>query len=158
MGRGKTFKVFLPRVVNPAGLIQQARSQIQEIKNTGTILLVEDEDRLQRSIQLILERAGYTMLPASHGYEALQILEENEGQLDFVLTDIGLPQMQGTELVERLKKERPNIGVLYMSGSGGKGVHPDETSELSDPFLQKPFRRDSLLRKLDRFSLCESGF
>jgi DNA-binding NarL/FixJ family response regulator len=60
---------------------------------------VEDEERLQRSIGQILERAGYIVLPASHGDGALRILEEHQGRIDLVLTDVGLPHMRGPELV-----------------------------------------------------------
>jgi two-component system cell cycle sensor histidine kinase/response regulator CckA len=97
----------------------------------------------------MLEKAGYIVLPASHGIEALRILEEHDGRIDLVLTDIGLPHIRGPELVERLKTRLPNIAVLYMSGFGEDGLRPDEASELSGRFVQKPFRKDTLLRKLE---------
>ena len=90
------------------------------------------------------------VLPAPHGTAALRILEEHDGRIDLVLTDIGLPHMRGPELVEHLKSRRPDIAVLYISGCGDDGLRPDEASELSGRFIQKPFRKDTLLRKLEQ--------
>jgi two-component system, cell cycle sensor histidine kinase and response regulator CckA len=150
LDRGTTFKIYLPRVDKPAEVIRRDKTSVRDTENVGTILLVEDEERLQRSIGQILERAGYIVLPAPHGAGALRILEEHDGRIDLVLTDIGLPHMRGPELVERLKSRCPNIAVLYMSGFGEDGLRPDEASELSGRFIQKPFRKDTLLRKLEQ--------
>jgi two-component system cell cycle sensor histidine kinase/response regulator CckA len=130
-------------------MIRRDQTPVQTTANVATILLVEDEERLQRSIRQLLEKAGYIVLPASHGPEALRILEEHDGRIDLVLTDIGLPHIRGPELVERLKVRLPNIAVLYMSGFGEDGLRPDEALELSGRFVQKPFRKDTLLRKLE---------
>ena len=150
LDRGTTFKIYLPRVDKPVEVIRRDKTPVRDTENVGTILLVEDEERLQRSIGQILERAGYIVLPAPHGTGALRILEEHDGRIDLVLTDIGLPHMRGPELVERLKSRRPNIAVLYMSGFGEDGLRPDEASELAGRFIQKPFRKDTLLRKLEQ--------
>ena len=149
LDQGTTFKIYLPRVDKPVEVIRRDKTPVRDTENVGTILLVEDEERLQRSIGQILERAGYIVLPAPHGAGALRILEEHDGRIDLVLTDIGLPHMRGPELVERLKSRRPNIAVLYMSGFGEDGLRPDEASELAGRFIQKPFRKDTLLRKLE---------
>ena len=149
LGQGTTFKIYLPRVNKPVEMIRRDKTPVQTTANVATILLVEDEERLQRSIRQMLEKAGYIVLPASHGIEALRILEEHDGRIDLVLTDIGLPHIRGPELVERLKTRLPNIAVLYMSGFGEDGLRPDEASELSGRFVQKPFRKDTLLRKLE---------
>ena len=150
LDRGTTFKIYLPRVDKPVEVIRRDNTPVRDTENVGTILLVEDEERLQRSIGQILERAGYIVLPAPHAVGALRILEEHDGRIDLVLTDIGLPHMRGPELVEHLKSRRPNIAVLYMSGFGEDGLRPDEASELAGKFIQKPFRKDTLLRKLEQ--------
>jgi two-component system cell cycle sensor histidine kinase/response regulator CckA len=111
--------------------------------------LVEDEERLQRSIKQLLERAGYVVLAASHGMEALRIVEEREGKIDLLLTDVGLPRLRGPDVAQRLADRRPEIKVLYMSGFGEDSLRPDEALRLAGRFLQKPFRKDSLLRKVE---------
>jgi two-component system, cell cycle sensor histidine kinase and response regulator CckA len=149
LNQGTTFKVYLPRVDRPVELIQPDKTPVRATAHAGTILLVEDEDSLQQSIRQLLTRAGYIVLAASRGVEALRILEDHGGQIDLVLTDIGLPHMRGPEMVERIRTRRPNIAVLYMSGFGEDGLRPDEAAQLSGRFIQKPFRRDILLRKLE---------
>jgi two-component system cell cycle sensor histidine kinase/response regulator CckA len=89
------------------------------------------------------------VLAASHGIEALQIVEEREGRIDVLLTDVGLPRLRGPDVAQRLTNRRPEIKVLYMSGFGEDGLRPDEASRLAGRFLQKPFRKDTLLRKLE---------
>jgi PAS domain S-box-containing protein len=150
LGRGTTFKIYLPHVDKPVEVIQRDKTPIRDTDNVGTILLVEDEKRLQRSIGQILERAGYIVLSASHGDGALRIFEEHQGRIDLVLTDVGLPHMRGRELVERLKSRHANIAVLYMSGFGEGGLRPEEASALSGRFIQKPFRKDTLLRQIEQ--------
>jgi PAS domain S-box-containing protein len=151
LDHGTTFKIYLPRVDKPVEVIRRDETPVPDTENAGTtILLVEDEERLQRSIGQILERAGYIVLPAPSGDGALRILEEHQGRIDLVLTDVGLPHMRGPELVERLKSLHANIKVLYMSGFGEDGLRPDEASALSGRFIQKPFRKDTLLRKLEQ--------
>jgi two-component system cell cycle sensor histidine kinase/response regulator CckA len=151
LDRGTTFKIYLPRIDKPVEVIPRDKASVRHTEDIGTtILLVEDEERLQRSIGQILERAGYIVLPAPHGDGALRIFEEHDGQIDLVLTDVGLPHMRGPELVERLKSRHANIAVLYMSGFGEDGLRPEEVSTLLGRFIQKPFRKDTLLRKLEQ--------
>jgi CheY-like chemotaxis protein len=150
LNQGTTFKIYLPRVDRPVERTRQENAPVRATANAGIILLVEDEERLQKAIRQMLVKAGYFVLTASHGAEALQILEEHDGRIDLVLTDIGLPHMRGPEMVERLKSRRPNIAVLYMSGFGEDGLRPDEAAQLAGRFIQKPFRKDTLLRRLEQ--------
>jgi two-component system cell cycle sensor histidine kinase/response regulator CckA len=116
----------------------------------AVILLVEDEERLRHSLRKLLEGVGYVVLAASHGNEALRIFEENHQHIDLVLTDVGLPFFRGPELVERLKTRQPQIKALFMSGFGKDSLRPHETARLAGCFVQKPFRKDVLLRKLEQ--------
>jgi two-component system cell cycle sensor histidine kinase/response regulator CckA len=97
----------------------------------------------------ILEKAGYVVLAASHGIEALRIVEEKEGRIDLLLTDVGLPRLRGPDVAQRLRDRLPKLKVLFMSGFGEDGLRTDEASRLAGRFLQKPFRKDTLLRKLE---------
>jgi two-component system cell cycle sensor histidine kinase/response regulator CckA len=146
IGKGTTFKVYLPRVGGASELIPIESKSTRSCTHTGTILLVEDEVRLHRSIRQILEKAGYTVLSAFHGMDAIRLLEGHEGQVQLVLTDIGLPHIRGPELISHVKQLRPNVEVLYMSGFGEDGLRPQEAAQIADRFIQKPFRKDALLR------------
>src|SRR5262245_61913184 len=84
-----------------------------------TILLVEDEDVLRGLIRELLELKGYKVLEAHQGMEALDLLETHEGRVDLVLTDVVMPQMSGSELVEELRLKHPDVKVIFMSGYTG---------------------------------------
>jgi len=150
MGKGTTFRVYLPRVDKATDISTPDEASLSQIsRGAATILLVEDDERLHRSIRQILEKAGYTVLPAFHGMDALRLLEAHQGNVHLILTDIGLPHIRGPELITRLKVQRPNIEVLYMSGFGEDGLRPEEVAQLANRFIQKPFRKDTLLRRVE---------
>jgi two-component system, cell cycle sensor histidine kinase and response regulator CckA len=103
-----------------------------------TILVVDDEVAVRRIARRILERAGHCVLEASDGIGALELLRTYGGKLDLVVCDVIMPRMTGTELVERLKTEQPQLQVLLISGKVADS--PLEDVEL----LRKPFTADAL--------------
>ena len=112
-----------------------------------SILLVEDEDMLRGLIRELLEIKGYAVLEASQGVEALERMRSADRPVDLVLTDVVMPHMSGSELVENLKQDFPDLKVVFMSGytgSNNAAVHKN----LGMPgvaFLQKPFRLNALI-------------
>jgi two-component system, cell cycle sensor histidine kinase and response regulator CckA len=108
----------------------------------NTILLVEDEDMLRGLIRELLEIKGYVVLEASQGVEALEIFKKSQEPIDLVLTDVVMPHMSGSELVERLRKEQPTLRVIFMSGyTGANNAAIHKSLEMPGvAFLQKPFR------------------
>jgi two-component system cell cycle sensor histidine kinase/response regulator CckA len=111
--------------------------------HSETILLAEDQPDLRRLIAKSLQQAGYRVFAAEDGLKALEISRGYGAQLDLLITDMKMPRMDGEQLVEALRLERPGIRVLYMSGLA--------TAAPSESFLQKPFiMRDleSLVRDL----------
>jgi|SRR6185436_2414996 len=100
-----------------------------------TILLVEDETAIRRLITIALEGAGYHVIEARSGTEALQLFGP---QIDLLLTDLRLPYLQGEQLIARLRQRRATLKVLAMSGFS-------VSAPLTVPFLQKPFARADLL-------------
>jgi PAS domain S-box-containing protein len=146
---GTTFKVYFPRVADAVETIKREKNAGRPANRAAVILLVEDEDRLRRSIKQLLERAGYVVLAAPNAVEAIHTLDENACRVDLVLTDVGLPHMRGPELVERLKDRQPQMKTIYMSGFGADSLRPNERVRPGDTFIQKPFRRDILLTQLE---------
>jgi PAS domain S-box-containing protein len=147
-GQGTTFRVYLPSVDVPAEEGSREQSPVLTTQGGKTILLIEDEERLRESIRTVLERAGYTVLAASDGVEAIQICRERSRPVDLVLTDVGLPRIRGPEVVQQLQELYPNLQAIYMSGFGDNAFKPNEARQLSGRLLQKPFRKDVLLQKL----------
>jgi len=118
----------------------------------GTILLVEDEDAVRALIAEVLGEAGYDLIAAASGSEAIQAAAANDGAIDLVLTDLVMPGMSGIEVGEALREARPQIKVLYMSGYTDEKV-PISLGSSSD-FLQKPFTMNDLTAKIRE--LCDA--
>jgi CheY-like chemotaxis protein len=146
-GRGTTFRILLPRVAALA--LDRRRARHDEAAGGGeTVLVVEDVPQLRALIVLFLKHAGYKVLEATDGEDALAKARAYDGQIHCLLTDVIMPRCSGRELADRLQAERGDAVVLYMSGYaaeaiGKRGVLGSETH-----FLQKPFNRADLLRKL----------
>jgi len=148
-GQGTTFKIYFPRVQEPpAGL--PPRDQVGFLpRGTETILLVEDEVLVRSLATQILRDQGYTVLEATNGEEALQIVQQQEGQpIHLLLTDVVMPQMGGKALADRLRATRPGLKVLFASGYMDEEVWDLGVSDLGIGFLQKPFTPGALARKV----------
>ena len=132
-----------------AGREGRASSQPLLPRPTGneTILLVEDELPVRRVTRRILEKAGYTLLEARDGDEALEIAEAFEGVIHLVVTDVVMPSLSGPELVERLLLARPQTRVLYISGYASEAVLARGVANGAS-HLEKPFTPDALLRRV----------
>lgn len=111
---------------------------------TGTILLVEDEDAVRVAIRRQLTVRGHTILEASHGAEALEVVRMRRGNLDLVLSDVVMPEMNGTELAATLGKDFPGLPVILMSAYAPAGLTQVGPGNHSVPVLQKPFATGQL--------------
>ena len=114
---------------------------------TETILVVEDEAALRELMQEILRPAGYRILLASDGAEALRIAERGD-DIHLLVTDAGLPNMRGTDLADCITASRPDIRVLYVSGYSDGLPSANGSAKLNWAYLQKPFTGDALLRSI----------
>ena|SRR5580698_1466289 len=112
-------------------------------KKTKTILVVDDEAGTRRLISLILRQGGYAVLEAEDSQTAAQIHQRHQGEIDLLLTDMGLPGPSGSELAAALRETEPDLQVIYMSGM------PD--CDGYAPFLRKPFGMAELLRQVKTF-------
>ena len=147
-GLGTTFKIYLPRV-DEAVLPGKAEETLSRtLRGTETILVVEDEEALRSLTCSVLEGCGYVVLPARHGGEAMDISQHHEGPIDLLLTDVVMPGISGRVLADQLVQLRPQIKVVYMSGYTGQTVGAHGILDPGSLFLQKPFTRDALARKL----------
>jgi len=138
-GRGTTFRVFLP-VTEQA--LDGARPMSAGSTGSGTVLLVDDDDDVRRVTDRILRNAGYRVLLATSGDEALAVARENAGTIDLLLTDVVMPGMSGRELARELCTEQPAIQVLFMSG------YHQHHALIGSQCLAKPFSRAQLLENL----------
>jgi two-component system cell cycle sensor histidine kinase/response regulator CckA len=151
VGRGTTFKVYLPRVATPEE--DAAPAPVVPAPAEGgseTILVVEDEDALRALVAESLREAGYTVIDAETPARALALSAAEARAIDLLVTDVVLPGLSGRELSERLCAARPALKVLFMSGYTDDAVvrHGIESDRVA--FLQKPFPVDGLLRLVRR--------
>ena len=147
-GKGSTFRIYLPRVRTALQPQPTAQSSGEPEVQSGTILLVEDEEQVRLIATNILRRQGYVVLDASNGGEALLICEQHGGNIDLLLTDLVLPRMSGRQLAERLAIVRPTMKVLYMSGYANDAILQHGGIDSGVAFLQKPFTPTSMTRKV----------
>jgi two-component system cell cycle sensor histidine kinase/response regulator CckA len=150
LNRGTTFKVFFPRVGNAVETTAPEIGAWLPANRGATILLVEDEEHLRCCVRQLLEKAGYIVFTASHAIEALHICEENHYSIDLVLTDIGLPHIRGPELLELVRNRHPQMKAIFMSGFGADSLRPEERLHLSGRLIQKPFRKEFLIRQIEQ--------
>ena len=146
-GVGTTFTVLLP-ATDQASLPVEPATDSPVRHGEETILLVEDEDALREVTRRILTGAGYRVILAENGVDALRVVDEHEGQIDLLLSDVIMPQMPGPQLAKRLLARQPSLRVLLMSGFAqpilDSGGHLDAGME----FVEKPFSGPSLLAKV----------
>jgi two-component system, cell cycle sensor histidine kinase and response regulator CckA len=148
VGRGTTFKIYLPRVSEGEPEYKRSREPEKTLRGSETVLLAEDEERVRKLARKALESYGYQVLEAANGGAALLICERHQGPIHQLLTDVVMPEMSGHELVDRLAQLRPDMKVLYMSGYIDNFTMSQRGLDEHANFIQKPFSPDALARKV----------
>ncbi len=116
---------------------------------TVTILVVDDEASVLALVRTMLWRAGYTVLEASEGEEAVRLAAGHATPIQVLLTDVLMPDMNGYEVAEKVRALRPEIRVLYMSGYRDKVIVESTGRQLSDaPMIRKPFTQHILIDRI----------
>ncbi len=146
-GEGTTFKIYLPE----AGQVQAPTVVKVAVVSRGGgehILLVEDEESLRKIANNILLRLGYRVTLAANGGEALLLVEEKGLRPDLVIADVVMPTMSGKELIDRLRRNHPQIRALFMSGYTNNAIVHHGVLDARVPFIQKPFSIGDLAEKI----------
>ena len=146
-GNGARFEIYLPRVTEKEEAVSYERRSARSKGGSETVLVVEDEDEVRSLASEFLRSAGYSVLTAKDGVEALEISERLGSAIQLLLTDVVMPKMRGTELAQELKGRFPRLRVVYMSGYLEQDPCSGEILEKAI-VLQKPFSRDSLVREI----------
>jgi two-component system cell cycle sensor histidine kinase/response regulator CckA len=146
VGRGSTFRIYLPPVGDPAPRAKPPRGPSELARGSERILLVEDEAIVRDLTSKVLTSCGYTVIEAAEPNEALALIEDTV--IDLLLTDIVMPRMSGPELAALLASRRPETKVLFMSGYAGSHVAHGGGVPSGSPFLSKPFTPDALAQKV----------
>ncbi|MCC6984708.1 MAG: response regulator [Bauldia sp.] len=144
VGSGTTFRIFLPRhaveeVEADTAPVADEKAAIADLTGSQTILLVEDEEAVRAFSARALETRGYTVRAASTGVEALEVFNQLEGQVDLVVSDVVMPEMDGPSLLRELRKTRPDLKIIFVSGYAEEAFRKNLPEGESFHFLPKPF-------------------
>ena len=145
-GIGTSISIFLPAAARDAAgaVIEQERNLLPP-PGTETILVVDDEDALREMARRMLTSAGYTVITAAGGAEAIRAASSHTGPIDLILTDVIMPKMQGQTVADEVRKVRPDIRVLYMSGNAEPALEAEGVLGATFDLLDKPFDKTTLL-------------
>ena len=144
-GRGTTFRVLFPAAagtVRPDGHPHPATAARA---GTGTVLVADDEDTVRSLTAHMLEIAGYRILSASNGQEAVEVFAAHRDEIALTLLDIAMPVLGGEEVFRELRRLRPDARILLMSGFDAEEAASDLVRESGASFIQKPFTMGELV-------------
>jgi len=157
-GKGTSFRIFLPRhhpekevasdSVAANGAAREAHADAKprtDLTGQGTILLVEDEEGLRSLNARGLRSRGYSVIEASNGVEALEALEEKEGAVDLVVSDVVMPEMDGPTLLKTMRGKNPDLKIIFVSGYAEDAFEKSLPENQQFAFLPKPFTLSQLV-------------
>jgi len=147
LNKGTTFKVYLPAFERPADTVG---SKIEGLPpgGTETILVAEDDESLRDLACRTLEHAGYRVIAAADGAEALELFEKNEKAIQFLLLDVVMPEKGGREVFDGVRGKRPGIPALFASGYSENAIHTNFVLEKGMKLIRKPYNANELLRRV----------
>lgn len=148
IGKGTTFKIYLPVTTQEQKQKEEniERENPEQFFGNETILIAEDEFSVRTVATRILEQAGYRVIPAKDGKEAIKLFLENINDIDLVVLDVIMPVMGGKEVYEKIKEIKPDIPVLFSTGYSENSIHTNFVLDESLNLLNKPYGRQELLR------------
>jgi two-component system cell cycle sensor histidine kinase/response regulator CckA len=159
--KGTSFRIFLPRhfpekePVSDTAVADSAAKEAPagakprtDLTGHGTILLVEDEEGLRSLNARGLRSRGYTVIEASNGIEAMEALEEKNGAVDLVVSDVVMPEMDGPTLLRAMRARNPDLKIIFVSGYAEDAFAKSLEENEKFDFLAKPFALSALVAKV----------
>jgi PAS domain S-box-containing protein len=149
-GRGTTFSVYLPlggETGRAGDGAEQGAAPVEPGEQSGTVLVAEDEEAVRTLLTKALENEGFTVIETADGQEALEEFERRRDEITLLVTDVAMPKKDGKALYEEIRKARPDMKVLFISGY----LEDSRLAEISDaghPFVRKPFSPKQLLGRV----------
>ena len=147
-GRGSTFELYFPTATSLTPTIEDVPLDVSGVPTGNeTILLVEDEESFRNLLKDSIEERGYKVICAADGIEAIRLYTEHKDRIDLILSDLGLPKLDGTALFSVFKTINPRIKVVFMTGY----FESEEREELLNAgveIIEKPFLIETVIRKM----------
>jgi two-component system cell cycle sensor histidine kinase/response regulator CckA len=151
IGKGTSFRIYLPRYRPDENAIQQAepeRAAPRDVTGQDTILLVEDEEAVRSFAARALRMRGYNVIEAGGGEEALEIVRNATAPIHLIVTDVVMPNMDGPTMVRAVRRIKPEIAVIFMSGYAEEAFRRNDEKAEDLHFLPKPFGLKQLAAKV----------
>jgi PAS domain S-box-containing protein len=147
-GRGTVVSILLPRSELPPVAPRRVAAPSRRPAGHETVLLVEDEGLVRRSVRALLEDLGYSVLDVGRPEDALELCRRLPQPVDLLLTDVQMPGMSGPDLASALRRQQPNLRVLYMSAYPHDHLVAQKRIRAADTSLEKPFSDEELAAKV----------
>jgi CheY-like chemotaxis protein len=149
IGQGATLELYLPTVASQEVVVEQAQIATGATSGQETILFVDDDDMVRRLTHKLLTTAGYSVLLAQDGAEAVKLIAQHAEKVDLALLDFAMPKVGGEEVFRVLREQRPDVPVVFATGHGAQAITSVAGSRNVD-FILKPYSRDELLSRIRR--------
>ncbi len=154
-GQGTSFRIFLPCAERSFSI--QAEMEKEILQGKGTVLVVDDEELVRRTSQIMLQKSGFRVLLAENGLAAVELFRTRSHEIDLVLLDMSMPIMSGEETMRHLLEIEPNVKVILSSGfNEADAVRRFASSGLAG-FLQKPYTTARLADKIRELGLLQAS-
>jgi two-component system, cell cycle sensor histidine kinase and response regulator CckA len=147
-GEGTTFEIYLPRFVGAPSILPAVKGSGSALSGDEVIMLVEDDSSVREMAALFLKSFGYSVLTAESPAEALLLSDAYSGMIHLLVTDVILPGMSGVDLAKQMKKSRPGLKILLISGYTGASFTRHDNIDPEMPFLGKSFSHIQLAGKV----------
>jgi PAS domain S-box-containing protein len=149
-GKGSVFKILLPRVVagEAESVAPSLHLPVAAAAGIETVLVVEDNDMVRALVAEILENLGYRVLSAESADRCIALVNDHQGSIDLLITDVVMPGKNGRELLDLLRNSMPDLRVLFMSGYTSDVIGHHGVLDDGEAFIQKPFTRQLLAEKV----------
>jgi PAS domain S-box-containing protein len=145
--KGTTFKIYLPLIHEKMADTKEVELPISK-RGSETILIAEDDAMVRRFMREVLEDAGYTVMEAKDGKDAIDIFNENKDRIKLLVLDVIMPKKNGQEVYETLKESNPSLKALFTSGYSADIIHKRGIVSEGPEVILKPVSSDKLLRKI----------
>ena len=146
--KGTTFKIYFPALETDAEEKKENNAFEPELTGTETILMAEDDDALRKMAESMMKKAGYRIITAVNGEDAMNSVRKFNDPIDLLITDVVMPGMSGKDLAEQMQKEFPGLKVLYMSGYTANVIAHQDILDRDKNFIQKPFNYEDIAYKI----------
>ena len=146
-GLGTTFSIFFPAIEGKTEPVAKPKQMALLPMGTETVLLAEDESAIRKVILRVLENQGYRVLEAADGEEAARLAGEYKETIHLLLTDVVMPRKNGKELADQLRKTRPKMKVIFISGYPREILSKRGVLKRDIHLIKKPFEMDELIQR-----------